>query len=73
MDGPREASLRILKKHPFSEAFTSEDWETCSRQKCAPPRGFYELAMFINTTRQPDVLPEMPCFSGETSHTRQCG
>ena len=55
MDGPREAYLRILKKHPLSEAFTSQDWETYSRQKCAPPRGFYGLAMFTNDTRQPEI------------------
>jgi hypothetical protein len=47
-------------KTPLSEAFTSQDWETYSRQKCAPLRGVYELAVFINTTRHPEVLPETP-------------
>jgi hypothetical protein len=48
-----------FEKTRLSEAFTSQDGETCQRRKCAPLRGCYGLAVFINDTRRPEVLPEM--------------
>jgi hypothetical protein len=40
-----------FEKTRLSEAFSSQDGETYQRRKCAPLRGIYGLAMFINDTR----------------------